>query len=30
VLTVTTKGTRDGTEYSSVQVYERQPLYTRF
>ena len=30
VLTVTTKGTRDGAEYSSVQVYERQPLYTRF
>ena len=30
VLTVTTKGTRDGTEYSSVQVYERQPLFTRY
>jgi hypothetical protein len=30
VLTVTTKGTRDGAEYSSVQVYERQPLYTRY
>jgi hypothetical protein len=30
VLTVTTKGTRDGTEYSSVQVYERQPLYARY
>ena len=26
VLTVTTKGTRDGTEYSSVQVYDRQPI----
>jgi len=25
VLTVTTKGNRDGTEYSSVQVYDRQP-----
>jgi len=25
VLTVTTKGTRDGAEYSSVQVYDRQP-----
>ena len=25
VLTVTTKGTRDGTGYSSVQVYDRQP-----
>ena len=25
VLTVTTKGTRDGKEYSSVQVYDRQP-----
>jgi hypothetical protein len=25
VLTVTTKGSRDGTEYSSVQVYDRQP-----
>ena len=25
VLTVTTRGTRDGTEYSSVQVYDRQP-----
>ena len=24
VLTVTTKGSRDGTEYSSVQVYDRQ------
>ena len=24
VLTVTTKGNRDGTEYSSVQVYDRQ------
>jgi hypothetical protein len=30
VLTVTTKGTRDGTEYSSVQVYDRQPLFTRY
>ena len=30
VLTVTTKGTRDGAEYSSVQVYDRQPLYTRY
>ena len=26
VLTVTTKGTRDGTEYSSVEVYDRQPI----
>jgi hypothetical protein len=25
VLTVTTKGSKDGTEYSSVQVYDRQP-----
>ena len=25
VLTVTTTGNRDGTEYSSVQVYDRQP-----
>ena len=25
VLTVTTKGTRNGAEYSSVQVYDRQP-----
>ena len=25
VLTVTTKGNRDGKEYSSVQVYDRQP-----
>ena len=25
VLTVTTKGNRDGAEYSSVQVYDRQP-----
>ena len=25
VLTVTTKGNRDGTGYSSVQVYDRQP-----
>jgi hypothetical protein len=25
VLTVTTKGNRDGTEYSSVQVFDRQP-----
>ena len=25
VLTVTTKGTKDGAEYSSVQVYDRQP-----
>lgn len=25
VLTVTIKGTRNGTEYSSVQVYDRQP-----
>jgi hypothetical protein len=25
VLTITTKGNRDGTEYSSVQVYDRQP-----
>jgi hypothetical protein len=25
VLTVTTKGNKDGVEYSSVQVYDRQP-----
>ena len=25
VLTVTTKGNKDGAEYSSVQVYDRQP-----
>ena len=25
VLTVTTKGSRNGSEYSSVQVYDRQP-----
>jgi hypothetical protein len=25
VLTVTIKGNRDGTEYSSIQVYDRQP-----
>ena len=25
VLTVTTKGSKDGTEYTSVQVYDRQP-----
>ena len=25
VLTVTTKGNRNGTEYSSVQVYDKQP-----
>ena len=25
VLTVTTKGTKDGAEYSSVQVFDRQP-----
>jgi len=25
VLTVTTKGSRDGAEYSSVQVFDRQP-----
>ena len=25
VLTVTIKGTRDGTEYSSIQVYDKQP-----
>ena len=25
VLTVTTKGSRDGSESSSVQVYDRQP-----
>ena len=29
VLTVTTKGTREGAEYSSVQVYERQPSSRR-
>ncbi len=25
VLTVTIKGNRDGTEYSSIQVYDKQP-----
>ena len=30
VLTVTTKGTRDGAEYSSVQVYDRQPVHPRY